>query len=49
MYKILLSLSFVGVALSSTLHGRVVNGTDADKGEYPYVVSLIRISIVLNP
>lgn len=43
MFKILLSLSLLGTALSFPFDGRVVNGTDAKEGEYPYIVSYLRI------
>uniref|UniRef100_T1GIM6 Peptidase S1 domain-containing protein n=1 Tax=Megaselia scalaris TaxID=36166 RepID=T1GIM6_MEGSC len=40
MIKTLLCLGFLGTALSFPFDGRVVNGTTAKEGEYPYVVSL---------
>ncbi|XP_055849536.1 mite allergen Der p 3 [Episyrphus balteatus] len=37
---VLACLLFVGVALSLPLESRIVNGTTADPGQYPFVVSL---------
>lgn len=47
MIKTLLCLGFLGTALSFPFDGRVVNGTTAKEGEYPYVVSFIAFLNIL--